>query len=82
MNYDYLVYPYFSDENFSSACQMVESMIPGIKKTGSLSTVDGPIQNYSFDKSFISVYGKIRDNEVSISSSEKIKFLQTRVIGI
>ena len=82
MSYEYLVFPNYNEDNFISTCAMMEALLPDLKKTDFLSGVDGPIQNYSLGDKLLTVYGKIRDNEVSVSSGFSISYLQNRPVSI
>lgn len=82
MSYEYLVFPNYNEGNFLSACAMMEALLPELKKNDYLSGVDGPIQNYSFGNQLLTVYGKIKDDEVSVSSGFPISYLQKRSVTI
>lgn len=80
MNYDYLVYSNYSPDFFQATCILIEGMIPGIRLTDSVDTVDGPIKNYRLGNKKLSVFGRVRDNDVCVSSEFELDFLKRRPV--
>lgn len=82
MSYEYLVFQNYNEGNFLSACAMMEALLPELMKNDYLYGVDGPIQNYSFGNQLLTVYGRIKDDEVSVLSRFPISYLQKRSVTI
>lgn len=80
MNYDYLVFPNFTTENFEITCNLIEGMIPGLKINNSLNLVDGLIKDYKLGNKGLTVYGRIRDDDVCVSSEFELTFLKRRPV--
>lgn len=82
MSYEYLVFPNFNGDNFETACAMIEALLPNMNKRDHILGVDGPVQNYELESNVLTVYGRVRDNVVSVSSEFEIPYLKMRSVCV
>ena len=80
MKFDYLVFPNYNKDNFESACAMIEALLTNLNKRDYILGVDGPVQNYECNSNVLTVYGRVRDDVVFVSSEFEIPYLKSRPV--